>query len=213
MMRVACLACVLAVAGSAFAQEKKTEKKFAELNTVIAKRGELLFSEDFAPETWKKWNVYKGDFILENDSVKVAEKKQDNHHPAASQRLEMTDMVVQFSFKMDGSGWMGFALDDKEHIARIIIRPNSVQILKMSGIGGTTKGVKVDERRIPFIPGQWYTCTFEVVGNSMAARIGNQFVLQGRHDGLDVKKTRFELISGGRWAWFDGLRIWKAEKK
>lgn len=213
MRRLLALTAISIVVAAGIAASAADEKKKAapELPTVMCKRGDLLLEETFTEDTWSKWNRYKGEWVVDKGKVKVAEIPTDKHHPAAQHKLECTNAIFQFSFKLDGAGWLGLALDDKEHVARIIIRPDGFEILKMSGIGGTTKGVKVDGKKVKFVPGQWYTAVFEVNGNEMSAIIGNQIVAYGETTGLDVAKTRMEFISGGKYAWFGDLRVWKAE--
>ena len=100
------------------AQDKKPEpKKKPDPKTWMCKRGELLWEEKFEDGKWsKEWNKYKGNFVVEGDAVKSNELAADGHHPAMSRRLGGdNNVIVQFSFKSDGSPWLGFALDDKEN--------------------------------------------------------------------------------------------------
>lgn len=188
-------------------------QKAPEPLNLMLKKGELIVDEAFAPETWgsKDWHKYKGRFELVDGALKVAELAADGHHPAVSRKAELDRAVIQFRFKFDGAGWLGFAFDGKEHVARTILRPDKFTILRMSGIGGTTKGEAIDEKSVKLADGAWHTIVIEIQGGEMLAQIDNTHFIFGEKAGVEVPKTRFELISGGQHAWFDDLKIWKAE--
>lgn len=213
----ALLAAVAAVVGSEPATKPpakpgaKPEARPVELKTFMCKRGDLLLDEPFTEETWKKnFRPYKGNYVLEDGAVKAAEVPADNHHPAAPHTLNAQDAIVQFRFKFDGATWIAFAFDEKEHVARVWLTPNSFKLFKMTGIGPTTKSETIDEKPMAFEPGKWYTLLIEIRGREMLAQIDGQALILGEREGIDLKKVRIELISGGQWAWFDDLKIWEA---
>jgi len=196
------------------AQDKKPEaKKKPDPKTWMCKRGELLWEEKFEGGAWsKEWNRYKGNFVVEGDAVKSAEIAADAHHPAMARKLGGdNNVVVQFSFKSDGSPWMGFALDDKEHVARLIINPDQFKIVKMSGTGGTTKGTDVDAKRAKLNDGAWHTVVWEIVGNEMIATVDDKDMVIGKADDMTPTRSRCELINGGQFDWWKDVKVWKAE--
>ena len=79
-----------------------------------------------------------------------------------------------------------------------------------TGIGPTTKSHPIDEHKVKFEPGRWYTIVIEVYENEMVAQIDNMHLAFGGMKKLDREKSRIELISGGQWAWFKDLKIWEA---
>lgn len=207
------LVLALCLAPAAPAQEKKPERKRAPDPRVwMVKRGELLWEETLEGGAWAKdWNRYKGDYKVESDGLKVAEIASDAHHPAMSRKLGADNVVIQFSFRLDGSPWMGFALDDKEHVARLILNPDQFKILKMSGIGGTTKGTDVDAKRLKLDDKAWHTVVWEIQGDEMVATIDDKEMVLGKAPGLTPSRGRCELISGGQSAWYRDIKVWKAE--
>jgi hypothetical protein len=188
-------------------------KKAPEPLNLMLKKGELLVEDSFSAESWgsKEWNKYKGKWEIVGDQLKVAEVPADAHHPAVSRKAELNRAVIQFKFKFDGAGWLGFSFDGKEHVARCMMRPDAFQVVKMSGTGGTTKGETIDEKKVKLGDGAWHTIVIEISGKEMLAQIDNTHFIFGEKDGVDTEKTRFEFISGGQFAWFDDLKIWKAE--
>ena len=197
----------------ALAQEKKPEKKTPDPKTWMTKRGELLWEETFEGGQWsKEWNKYKGDYkVVEGDKLKVAEIAADGHHPAMSRKLGGTNVVVQFKFKFDGSPWIGFAMDDKEHVARLILNPDQFKVVKMAGTGPTTKGWDIDTKRVKLADSNWHTVVLEIYGDEMVATIDDKDMVLGKGEGMTPTRSRCELISGGQFAWYDGIRVWKAE--
>src|SRR5579863_10048403 len=147
----------------------------------MCKRGDLLWQEKFEEGMYsKEWNKYKGNFVVEGDAVKSAEIASDGHHPAMSRKLGGdNDVIIQFSFKDDGAPWMGFALDDKEHVARLIINPDQFKIVKMSGTGPTTKGTDVDTKRAKLNDCSWHQVVWEIVGKEMVATIDDKDMVIG----------------------------------
>ena len=210
-MRLTLAILLILAPGLALAQDKP--KKKPDPKTWMCKRGELLWEEKFEGGAWsKEWNRYKGNFVVEGDAVKSAEIAADGHHPAMSRKLGGdNNVVVQFSFKSDGSPWMGFALDDKEHVARLIINPDQFKIVKMSGTGGTTKGVDVDSARTKLNDGLWHTVVWEIYGDEMVATIDDQHMALAKAEGLSMDRNHVELNNGGQWAWFKDIKVWKAE--
>lgn len=216
MSRSLALILVLVPGLLADAQDKKTDAKKKEKpdgKVWMAKRGELLWEEKFEGGAWsKEWNRYKGNFAVEGDAVKSAEIAADGHHPAMSRKLGGdNNVIIQFSFKSDGSPWMGFALDDKEHVARLILNPDQFKIVKMSGTGPTTKGSDVDSKRLKLNDGAWHTVVWEIVGNEMVATIDDNQMVMGKADDMTPTRSRCELINGGQFAWWKDIKVWKAE--
>jgi hypothetical protein len=201
---------IVAVSTILFASEPA---KTTDMAPVMCKKGKLIFEDAFTKgEISKAWNKYKGNWQPDGDTIKVQEVAADAHHPAMSHNVGAKDVIVQAKFKFDGAKWMGLSLDNKEHVARCIITPTGFKVVKMSGIGGTTKGVDVDERKFKFETGKWYTMLWEVRGSEMIARIDDLTFCFGDGPGVETEKLRFELISGGEWAGWDDVKVWEAEE-
>lgn len=209
------LTCLLGFASVAAAEKKKKEEEPSGPKLLMTTLGKPLLDEPFTKESWEKnWGKgwRKGDWQIMGDQLRVAEKAEDGHHPEIGYGTTgpFGNVVVQCKFKYDGAKWMGFGFSDKEHVARIMINDGGFELVKMSGIGGTTKGVKLDRQSMNWDKTKWYTMTIELLGNEIIANVDDQYVLYGTADGLDVKKGRFTLIVGGQYGWYDELKIWEA---
>ncbi len=207
-----CILALLACALTAPAADAKKKDDAPDLPKVLmATPGKLLLDEPFTAESWKKnWSAYKGDFQSVGDQLRVAEKPADGHHPEASHQGPVHNVIVRFKFKYDGCNWMGFSFSDKEHVARIMIQSDGFELVKMSGIGPTTKGQRLDRVTVKWDPTKWYTMTIELLANELIASVDEQYVLYGTADGLDIDKGRIALIVGGQYGWYDELKMWEA---
>ncbi|HEX8913025.1 MAG TPA: hypothetical protein VF796_11745 [Humisphaera sp.] len=189
-----------------------------EPQTFLTQRGKLLKEEDFSDaghlKDKKLWNIYKGDFSVQDGALRSVERKEDMHHPAMSTKLPAKDLVMQCRFKVDASKWMGLSLDngkEKIHVFRAMINPNGVSLKRMTGMGPTTKGETIAEKKFKFEPGKWYTLVVEIRGKEAALTVPEaNIAIAGEHEGVAMEKDRFELISGGDAAWFDDIKIYDA---
>lgn len=179
---------------------------------IMVKKGKLLFEEPFSEESFKKnWQGNKGRWTVEDGRVKAAEIPADKHHQARGHKLVHRDVVLQVAFRLEGAKWLGIGFDHAEHVCRAIVTSTSFRVQKTTGIGPTTKSVKLDEAKLQIDPARWYTLLIELRGNEMLASIDGKEIVYGEADGgLDVEKTRFALIGGGETTWFGPLKVWEA---
>ena len=187
-----------------------------DMDPVMLKRGKLIWAETFDKGVISKnWNKYKGGYEPDGDNIKSQELATDGHHPEMMRSFGKTplkDIIIQASFKYDGSKWWGLSLDNKEHVARCMMSAKDFKVVKMSGIGPTTKGENVDSRNFKFETGKWYTILWELHGQEMIARIDDQNFAMGEMAGVEQEKFRLSLISGGEWIGWDDIRIWEGEE-
>lgn len=194
------------------------QKKPAEPKVWMSLRGPLLWEETFAGGAWnKEWNKYKGNYIVEKDQLKVGEIAGDGHLPTMTRNFKESNVVIQFAFKFEGAKWIGVQLDDatndakKEHVAQLTIQPDSFRIEKMTGFAGTTKNTVVDQKKMKFEPGVWHTIVWEILGDEMVATIDDKEMVLAKVDGMTLTRSRLQLVSSGDWAWYDEIKVWKAE--
>lgn len=221
-MSIRVFAFVLAagLASGALAQETKKAptKKPPDPKVWMSLRGALLWEEPFTGGTWsKEWNLYKGKFVVEKDQLKVAEQASDGHMPTMTRSFKESNVIIQFNFKFEGAKFLGIQLDDatndakKEHVAQLTILPDAFRIEKMTGFGPTTKNTVVDQKKMKFEPGTWHTIVWEVLGDEMLACVDDKEIAMAKADGMTLVRSRLQLISSGELAWFDEIKVWKAE--
>ncbi len=183
----------------------------APVTTIMAQLGKQLLHDDFNRADLKpNWGTNKGEYQIVDGQLRVAEREADKHHAAASWKNSVTDVVVQFRFRLDNSKWMGLSFSDKEHVARIYIYQNHIDIAKMQGMGPTTKKTLLNSIKIDLQPDAWHTARLEIVGNEFLAQIDDLAPMYGSAEGINVSKGRVALISGTQYAWYDDIQVWEA---
>jgi hypothetical protein len=180
------------------------------LEPILCKRGELLLEDSFDGGKYgKDWFRITGRFEVSGGQLKCAELPADNHHSELSTGstgpLKARDFVIQFSFKLDGARMLAIGLENpKGHVARAIATPGGFEIMKWDG--------KKDARKINLDTGTWHHALVEVRGSEMVAQVDDQPPLYFEDERLLVEKPRLVLINYGQFAWFDDVKVWKAEQ-
>jgi hypothetical protein len=179
------------------------------LQPIMCKQGELLLEDNFDNGRYgKAWFRITGQFDVSGGQLKCAELPPDNHHSELSTGgmgpLKAKDFVIQFSFKLDGATMLGVGLENpKGHVARAIATPEGFEIMKWDG--------KKDGRKIKLDTGTWHRALVEVHGSEMVAQVDDHPAFYFEDEKLMVEKPRLVLINYGQFAWFDDVKVWKAE--
>ena len=210
-MRPILVLSVLLVPGLAAAQEKKA-KTPPEPKVWMCKKGELLWEEKFeGTELSKDWHKGLGNWTVESGVLKGAEVPADKHHAYASRNVSDPDVIIQFSFKLDGAGWMGGFFDGKEHVSALSLGADGIRIRKMSGIGPTSKSTEVDYTKGKLNDGAWHTVVWEFRGDEMVATVDDKDMVLAKVDGLSMERNHLELnTAGGPLALFKEVKVWKS---
>jgi hypothetical protein len=188
---------------------KPAMKKVVLPKPLMCKQGELLLEDDFDSGKYgKNWFRITGKFEVSGGQLKCAELAADNHHSELSTGslgpLKAQDFVIQFSFMLDGAKMLAIGLENpKGHVARAIATAEGFEIMKWEG--------KKDLHKMKLDGGTWHHALVEVHGSEMIAQVDDQPPLYFEDEGLKVEKPRLVLINYGQYAWFDDIKVWKAE--
>ena len=196
-------------------QEKKQDSKkkpAPEPKVWMCKKGELLWEQTFSGEFPKEWHKGKGDWQISGDALKGAEVAADKHNTYMSREITTPNVIVQFTFKLQGCPWMGASVDGKEHVSNLSLQPDSFKIAKVTGIGPTTKHTEVDNSKSKLNDDAWHTVVWEIYGDEMLACIDDKEMVLAKAEGLSMDRNHVELNNGGQWAWFKDIKVWKAEQ-
>ena len=155
----------------------------------------------------KDWFRITGKFDVVGSQLKCSELEKDMHHSELSTGptgpLKANDLVIQFSFKLDGASMLGIGLENpKGHVARAMAKPDGFEIMKWGG--------QKDARTFKFKRGTWHNAVVEIHGAEMVAQFDDQPPLYIEDEGLKIEKPRLVLINYGRFAWFDNVKVSKA---
>jgi TolB-like protein len=110
----------------------------AQCTPALAKRGKLLFADDFSrAEPTQKWRVGLGFFTVNKGMVSVAENPADHHSSVAevTPSFQFKDIVVDFSVKLEGARSCGLFVKDSKYnqsraglILKVVISDGKVRL-------------------------------------------------------------------------------------
>jgi hypothetical protein len=195
------------------AVQAKPAKAPPEPKVWMCRKGELLWHEPFAGAALSKdWHKGLGAWAVEDGVLKGAEVAADKHHAYASRGVADANVVIQFTFKLDGAGWLGGFFDGKEHVSALSLSADTFRLRKMSGIGPTSKSTEIDSAKVKLNDGAWHTAVWEIFGDEMVATVDDNAMALAKAEGLSMERQHLELnTAGGPSALFKDVKVWKAE--
>ncbi len=205
----ACLAAFAAlVADVSAAKNEKT----AEPRTLLSTRGKELFADDFNEPLGSRWKAAVGDWKVEDGVLTGAEREADKHGAVARHATPMQDVIIQFSFKLDGAKNISLSINDaKEHVCRMSVTPNGFSLRKDDhDHAGPDKAVVFETRAEKIVPGKWYTALVEMRGPDIVAQIGDFSPMVGSHELISTAKANFGVTVAGQSASFRDVHVWEA---
>lgn len=174
--------------------------------------GELIFSEDFDPETVSDRWGFRADFALRDGAL-----LRTNVNPTEGRRVFLKDpsfhnTIIQFDFKLLGKTTdlrlvtgSGGGYNSVTQIYRKHFQLNT-PVDRDAGIVPSQLGECV---RTPHTD-KWQTMTVEYWDDEMVAHLGqNEFVI-GRHPIIDRTRKYFAFQFDLPGASIDNVRVWKA---
>jgi hypothetical protein len=206
-----CLSAFAAVVGS-FGLAVHAADSAAEPKTLLAERGKLLFSDDLNAKPAAEWRVAKGKWEASDGALHGEELAADKHPGVVRHALKFKDVVIQYSFKLDGAKQTTFSInDEKEHVARVLIRPNGFTVQKDDhDHDGPDKAVVFKAIQAPIKEGEWHTMVIEILGQEMLGSLDGKKVGFGSHELIGTEKANFGFTVNGQSVAVKNLRIWEA---
>lgn len=187
----------------------------APVETLMCERGKLLISEDFDKPLGPAWKAAKGKWEVANGALRGEELPADKHGAVVRTNVKLRNVVVQYSFKLDGAKMTTFSINDaKGHNSRVLINGESFTARKDDhDHAGPDQAVLLQTVKTPVAAGEWHTLVIEIHGGEFLARLNGKQVAYGSHEQIDVAKTNVGLTVAGASASFKELRIWEATPK
>ncbi len=200
------LLCTFAISAAADAEPSTPP------NTLMCSPGELIFSEDFDPETVSDRWWFKADFALRDGAL-----LRTTVDPTESKRVFLKDpsfhnTIIQFDFKLSG----------KTTDLRLVTGSgggyNSVTQIRLDHFQINTPvdrdaeivPAHLGECRRKSRPDQWQTMTVEYWDDEIVAHLGdNEFVI-GRHPIIDRTRKYFAFQFDLPGASIDNIHVWQA---
>ena len=212
-MKIAVFSCVLAFAITV---------RGADPETLLAQRGKLLVSEDFAKviepakvekgKPWTAgWRLRPGKWEFVDGVMKGTELAADQHGAVARFPLKFQNAVIQYEVRLDGCRMTTLSINDaKEHVCRVLINPTGFTAQKDDhDHEGPDKAQVFGKSAAPIANGVWKTVILEIVGDEMVAHIDGK-AIAGSHELIGTDKANFGFTVAGDGASFRNLRVWEA---
>lgn len=208
--RVAPLLCIIAVCISicVTAIAEKPDPP----STLMCTSGELIFSEDFDPESISDRWGFKAEFALRNGAL-----LRTDVAPNESKRVFLKDpsfrnTIIQFDYKLAGRT-TDFRLvtgSGGGYNSIIQIRPDHFQINTPIDRDAGIVPSHLGDCACKSVSQQWQTMTVEYWDDEIVAHMNvNEFVL-GRHPIIDRTRQYFAFQFDQPGASIDNIRVWKA---
>lgn len=181
--------------------------------TMMLTTGKVLLDEPLAKPFGGEWKVAKGKWEIADGGMRGAERKDDMHGAVARRNLDMKDVVIAFSFKLDGTKAISLSLNaTKGHVCRVRITPKALVVQKddQDGKKGDDKAAVLDTVAVDIKPGVWHTLVVELRGPDILATLDGQHTAYGTHEAIAKQKANLGLTVAGETASFKELKVWEA---
>jgi hypothetical protein len=209
------LASVLAVIVGALSSAADPVPTALSPKTVMLTPGKVLLDDPLAAAPGKDWKLGKGKWEAVDGAVRGAEVKADMHGAVMRRNLEMKDVVIAYSFKLDGAKVTTLSLNGaKGHISRVRITPTGVSVQKddQDGKDGPDKAAVLDTATVEVKAGEWHTLAVELRGPDILATLDGKYTAFGTHDAINTTKTNLGLTVAGETASFKSLKVYEAKE-
>jgi hypothetical protein len=200
-----------------------------------AKKGELLFSDDFsAPALSATWRVLWPKLTVTDGVLNISQAKPE-HSAVGLVPVGQKDLVISFRFKLGAATGINAVCNDRDyqeghggHICRVSLSPRQIFLADdKERLRKEIEEMKKDPARrdevaqltagrthsIPtkLDPNRWYSLLIEIVNDEMHVSLDGAPIGHLRSSGLAHPiKTDFYFAVSGHDALFDDLQIWSA---
>jgi hypothetical protein len=180
--------------------------------TLLNAPGKLLLSDDLSGPPGKDWKAGKGKWESVGGAIRGSEQASDEHAATFRRNLTMKDVVVEYSFKLDGAKKTTLSFNaEKGHLCRVLIGPANFTLSKDKdkAVDGD-KAVQLAAKDVPIKPGEWHTLVVETRGPDMLVTLDGAHTAYGSHPAVAKGKANIGFTVAGQSVSFKGLRIWEA---
>lgn len=190
-------------------------EKTTDAETLMCERGKLLLSDDFQKPFASPWKVAKGKWEVAGGAIQGSELKADMHGAVVRTNIAARNLVVQYSFKLEGAKSTTLSINDAAgHNSRVLINKTGITARKDDhDHAGPDKAEVLQVVQTPIADGEWHTLVVEINGPEFLARLDGKQVAYGSHVAINVDKTNLGLTVAGESTSFKNFRVWEATPK
>ena len=174
--------------------------------------GELIFSEDFDPETVSDRWFFKAEFALRDGALLRTAVDPTENKRVFLKNPSFHNTIIQFDFKLSGqtTDLRLVTGSGGGYNSVTQIRPKHFQVNTPIDRDAGIVPAQLGECRRKSLPGKWQTMTVEYWNDEIVAHLGdNEFVI-ARHPIIDRTRKYFAFQFDLSGASIDNVRVWKA---
>jgi len=183
----------------------------AESQPLLAVPGKVIYESKLDTTPGAPWKAAKGKWEAVEGVWRGSELVEDKHGAVTRLPNQLQDFVVEYEFKFEGAKSTSLSINAvKDHMARIMITPNSVTIQRDDNDHeGPDKSVVFARFPAELTSGTWHKVRLEMVGDTMVGQV-DDFVAWGSSDLFKTPKAAPGFTVGGQSVDFRNLVIREA---
>ncbi len=181
-------------------------------NTLMCVPGELIFTEDFDPQTVSDRWWFKADFALRDGALLRTTVDSNQSKRVFLKDPSFHNTIVQFDFKFSGqtTDLRLVTGSGGGYNSVTQIRPDHFQVnTPVDRDAGIVPAHLGECSRMPR-PNQWQTMTVEYWGDEIVAHLGDSEFVIGKHPIIDRTRQYFAFQFDLPGASIDNVRVWQA---
>jgi hypothetical protein len=178
---------------------------------LLAIPGKVIHEDKLNTQPGDPWKAAKGSWELAGGVWRGSEKPEDHHGAVIRLPDTLADFVIEYEFKFEGGRSTSLSINaTKDHMARIMITPNSVTIQKDDNDhDGPDKSAVFARFAADLRAGTWHKVRMEMVGDTMLGKVDN-LVAWGSSDLFKKDRVAPGFTVGGQSVDFRNLSIREA---
>lgn len=178
---------------------------------LLAIPGKVIYESKLDTGLPANWKAAKGKWESVDGALRGAEKPEDKHGAVARLPNKLGDFIAEYEVKLDGAKGTTFSINAvKDHMARIMIGPNFVQVQRDDNDHeGPDKAVVFGRLKADIQPGTWHKVRMEMVGDTMLGQV-DELIAAGSSELFKQDRMAPGFTVAGQSAEFRNFKITEA---
>ncbi|MDF1853057.1 MAG: sulfatase-like hydrolase/transferase [Verrucomicrobiales bacterium] len=182
---------------------------------VMCETGELIFHDEFDPETVSDRWFYRGEFALQDGGLARTRIKEGESQRVFLKDARFHNAVIQFDFRFAGrAADLRLVTGSSGHYNSVVqIERGHFQINTPVDREADYFPAHLGECPALFESDTWHTMTIEYWDDEIVAYVDDDRVILGQHPIIDRTREYFAFQIDQAFAAVDNVRIWEAKGK